>query len=117
MVRKYNAHYDEEFDRLMIAGKSESDVIAGSLRILNLILDFNSENKVVNAELLHASEYLKSLNMNVDLLNKITGGSLSYRALRNGYEIVFILEIGEKIVPVSYNVHLPNQKQILVTSS
>ncbi len=113
MVKKYRVYYDKEYDRLMIAGKSDSDIMAGSMRILNVILDFNTQNQVVNAELLHASEYMESLGMNSELLNEITTGNLIFRQLRNGYEIIFVLKIKNKTVAIPYNVHLPNQKQIV----
>ena len=97
MVRKYEVYYDEMSDRLMIAGKTDKDVIVGSVRILNVILDVNTENKVVNAELLHASEYIESLGLNSSILGNATEGSLSFRPLRNGYEMAFILKFGKKI--------------------
>ena len=40
-------YYDKKYDRLLIAGKSENDIVAGSVRILDVILDFNTENKVI----------------------------------------------------------------------
>ena len=84
MKRKYNLLYDNQYDRLLIAGKTDSDIMIGSVRVLNVILDFNSKKEVVNAELLHASEYLTSLNLNPNILDKITDGRLSFRQLRNG---------------------------------
>ena len=91
--KKYKVHYDKEHDRLMVAGKSDSDIMTGSVRILNVVLDFNTKNQVVNAELLHASEYLDSLSIDSEILNKITTGNLVFRQLRNGYEIIFVLKI------------------------
>ena len=117
MTRKYRLYYDEQSDRLMITGKSDSDVMQGSARLLNVILDFNTKNQVVNAELLHASEYLKSLSINADILNNVKEGNLVFRQLRNGCEIIFILNSGKKTIAIPYNVHLPNQKQIMLNSS
>lgn len=117
MARKYRVYYEKQYDRLMIAGKSDEEVMAGSVRLLNVILDFNIENKVVNAELLHASEYLNSLGLNADILTKATNGTLSFRQLRNGYEIVFILMAGKKIVPIPYNIQMPAQKQVITISA
>ena len=117
MIKKYRVYYDEQRDRLMIASKSDSDIMAGSIRMLNIILDFNRENKVVNAELLHASEYLKSLGLRTNILKNITAGSLSFKQLRNGYEMAFILKSGKDSIVVPYNVQLPNQKQIVINSA
>ncbi len=114
MEKEYRVYYDQEYDRLMIASKKDSDIMFGSVRMLNIILDFNTENKVVNAELLRASEYIESLGLNSNFLNNITGGSLSFRPLRNGYEIVFILKAGKKLISIPYNIQLPTQKQITV---
>jgi|SRR3989344_2230351 len=116
MKRKYNLLYDNQYDRLLIAGKTDSDIMIGSVRVLNVILDFNSKKEVVNAELLHASEYLTSLNLNPNILDKITDGRLSFRQLRNGYEIIFVLITDKKVIPIPYNVQLPTQKQISITS-
>lgn len=117
MEKEPRIYYDQKYDRLMIAGKKDSDIMSGSVRILNVILDFNTENKAVNAELLHASEYIESLGLDPEILGNITGGGLSFRQLKNGYEIIFILKLGQKVIPISYNVQLPTQKQIIITSA
>ena len=117
MNRNYRIHYDKQYDRLMIAGKTDDDKIAGSVRILNVILDFNTEKKVVNAELLHASEYLESLGLESSILENVKQGALSFQQLRNGYEIIFLLKEGKKTVSIPYNVQMPTQKQITITSA
>jgi len=116
-MEKCRVYYDKQYDRLMIAGKKDSDIISGSVRILNTILDFNQENNVVNAELLNVSEYLELLNLDNSLLNNIIGGSLSFRQLRDGYELVFILKTNKETVAIPYNIQLPTKKQITVTSA
>ncbi len=115
-MRKCKVFYDEQYDRLMVAGKSDSDKMAGSVRVLNLILDFNTDNKLVNVELLHALEYVKSLGLDSDMLTKISGGDFIFKSLRNGYEIVFVLEVGKKVVHIPYNVQMPNREQVSITS-
>ena len=117
MGRKYKLYYDEEYDRLFIAGKTNEDVMAGSLRVINVILDFNTNGSVVNAEMLHASEYLESLGFNSKILKKAKGGALSIKQLRNGYEIVFIIKSANKLTYIPYNVHMPVPKQISLTSA
>ena len=42
--------YDEMSDRLFISMKKDSDRIYGSVRLLNLTLDFSTDNSVVNIE-------------------------------------------------------------------
>jgi len=116
-MRKYEVFYDVDYDRLMVAGKTARDVMVGSVRVLNVVLDFNTKKQVVNAELLHASEYVESLGMDSSILERFDGGRLMLRQLRNGYEIVFVLSIGKREVAVPYNVHLPERNQISITSS
>lgn len=116
MARKCRVHYDKDYDRLMLASKSDSEVIAGSVRILNLILDFNTENKVVNVELLNASDYLQTLGINSAILPKVKEAELSLKSLRNGYIIIFALKIGKKTIPIPYNVHFPKTNEIKINS-
>ena len=66
-------------DRLFISGKKESDKIYGSVRILNLTLDFTTDNRVVNIELRGASKYLESLGINPEILNNLTGAEIVVR--------------------------------------
>jgi len=113
-MKKINFNYDDFSDRLIISRKEESDKIHGSVRILNLILDITTNNKVASVELLDASKYLESLGINPSILNKLTNVELSFRTIRNGYLIAFILKSGKKIVPVPYNVQMPSSKQIVI---
>ena len=113
MERKYRIHYEPQFDRLSIAGKTNSDKVVGSVRLLNVILDFNMENKVVNAELLKASQYLESIGIDSKILNKAKEGDLVFKKFRNGYEIIFILKTNKESVSIPYNIHLP-QKQVII---
>ena len=116
-MRKCRVYYDEKYDRLMLASKSDSDIIAGSVRILNLVLELNTENKVVNAELLNASDYLEMLSINKGILKKAREGEISIQSLRNGYLIIFVLRTGKKVVSIPYNVHFPKAREITVSSA
>ena len=117
MEDKNTFMYDEDSDRLMISCKKENDIIDGSIRILNLILDITTTKKVANIELLDASSYLESLGINPDILNKLTGAGMSLKTLRNGYLITILLKTGKKAVYVPYNIHIPYKRQIEVISS
>jgi len=106
--------YDDFSDRLLISCKSDSDKVYGSIRMLNIIIDITTDNKIANVELLDASDYLKSLGIDSNILNKLTGAEVSFSSIRNGYLIAFILKSGKKVVPVPYNVQIPNSKQIII---
>lgn len=96
--------YDDFSDRLMISCKKPLDKIKGSVRILNLVLDFNNENKVVNIELRKASDYLESLSINPLILKKLSSADLVLNQCRDGYIIYFILQSGELLERIPYNI-------------
>ncbi len=116
MVKKFSFMYDDFADRLMISSKQDSDVIYGSIRILNLIIDFTTEKKVANIELIDASKYLESLKINPQILSKLTEAQFSFTSLRNGYLITFILNAGNKVEKIPYNIHLPAKNEIIINS-
>lgn len=117
MVKKFKFMYDDFADRLMISSKTDNDAIYGSIRILNLVIDFTTENKVANIELMDASKYLESLNINPSILNKLKEAQFSITSLRNGYLITFILKADNKIEKIPYNIHLPSKNEIMLNSS
>ena len=115
MIKEFKFMYDDFSDRLMIATKKEVEVIAGSVRILNTVLDFTAEGRIANIELFEISDYLESMGISSSILNKITGAEFSFRLIRNGYLIMVLLKNGKKIERIPYNIHLPNKNQILLT--
>ena len=104
--------YDDFSDRLMISCKKASDKIIGSVQILNIILDFTANNKIANIELKKASDYLKSLRINPDILKNLTNAEIVFRQCRDGYLIYFILQSGPRIEKIPYNIY--SQKPILL---
>lgn len=116
MAKKTTFMYDDFSDRLFISKKSEEDVMDGSIRVLDIILDFNKEGKVVNIELADASQYLDSLDINPKILNKINYADFSIKELRNGYVIVFLLKSGREFFKFPYGIHMPIRKQAAITS-
>ena len=116
MENKYKFNYDDFSDRLFISCKNEDEIIDGSLRVLNLVLDFTIGGRIANIELIDASDYLKSLDINPLILNKLSGAEFNTKNLRNGYEVVFVLKSDKKTIHVPYNIYLPHKKQIIVTS-
>jgi hypothetical protein len=110
MPRKFSFMYDRFSDRLLISCKKKSEKVRGSIRVLNLILDFTSNNKVVNIELKKASDYLKSLKINPEILTNLTKAEIVFNQCRDGHLIYFILESKEKIERIPYNIY--SQKPI-----
>ena len=106
--------YDEMSDRLFISIKKESDKIYGSVRVLNLILDFTTDNRIVNIELREASEYLESLGLNPNMLNNLTDAEIVVQEQNDGYLIYFILKVGSHIERIPYNIL--TEKKISATS-
>jgi len=75
--------YDDFSDRLLISCKKDSDTIYGSARVLNLTITFTTNKKVVGIELKNASKYLKSLRINPDILNRLTGAEMVFKQQSN----------------------------------
>src|SRR3989338_9619183 len=95
--KKYAFCYDDLSDRLMISCKDKEDVVIGSSQFMNLTLDFTSDNRVVGVEIKGISKMLKSLEINPDILNKLTGAELVFKQIRGGYLIYFLLKTKEGI--------------------
>lgn len=108
--------YDDFSDRLFISRKSEKDVMDGSVRILDVILDFNKQGKVTNIELIDASQYLNSLDINPKILSKLNYADFSIKELRNGYVIIFLLKSGKEFFKFPYSIHIPTRKQVPIAS-
>ncbi len=109
--------YEDMTDRLFISRKDNSDKIYGSIRILNIILDITTKNEVANIELLDTSQYLGSLGIDPSILNNLTEVEISFKQIRQGYLIVFILKSGKQVIPVPYNIQMPNNNQISISQS
>ena len=105
MVKKHSFMYDDFSDRLMISCKRKNDVIKGSIKILNLVLDFTADNRIANIELKNASDYIKSLGFKEDILKNLTDARLLFKQCRDGYLIYFILQSGKQTERIPYNIH------------
>ncbi len=104
MGKKCKFHYDEFSDRLFISCKDNNEKVYGSVRILNLTIDFTTENKAVAVEIVQASKYLESIGISPKILNKLTNAELVFEQKRDGYLIYFILYSGNQIERVPYNI-------------
>jgi len=109
--------YEEMTDRLFISCKHDSDKMYGSVRLLNVILDVTTKNELVNIELLDASQYLESLGIDSSILHNLIEVEISFKQIRQGYLIVFVLKSNNQIIPVPYNIQMPSNKQIVISQS
>lgn len=87
-----NFYYDNFSDRLMISCKKPTDRIAGSMRVLNVTLDFTTDNRIANVEIKNISDYIASLGLNADILNNLEDAKLMFKQYRDGYVIYFLLK-------------------------
>ncbi len=112
MAKECEFMYDDFSDRLFISCKKDSDMIAGSVRLLNLVVDFTTDNKVVNVEIIGASDYLESIGFDSSILNKLISVDLVFQQKRNGYMIYFILHSESQTQRIPYNLITENPSMI-----
>ena len=104
-MEEKNFMYDENFDRLMISNKKSKDKIYGSVRVLNVTLDFTTDNQIVNVEIKKISDYLKEIGLNPSILDDLNDVQLISKQYRDGYMIYFILKTNKGIIErVPFNV-------------
>jgi len=96
--------YDDFSDRLFISCKKDSDKIYGSVRVLNLTIDFTADNMPVNIEIREVSKYLESIGSDSKILNKLTNAEFVFQQKRDGYLIYFILYSGKYVERIPYNI-------------
>ena len=87
-----NYFYDEFSDRFMISCKKTNEKIVGSVRVLNVTLDFANNGKIVNVEIRNISEYLSSLGLNSMVLTDLEDAQLIFKKYKDGYVLYFILK-------------------------
>lgn len=107
-MEKCKFHYDENYDRLFISCKQDNEKIYGSVRLLNIIIDFTTENRAVCFEIMQISKYLDSLGINPEILNKLTNIEVFFSKEGDGYLIHFILYARNYVERVPYNIIIEN---------
>ena len=95
--------YDEFSDSLMIFNLKNQDPVMGSVNVLNLIIDLTANSRIANVEIKHVSEYLKDLDIDPKILNRLEEANISIKQLRNGFLIYFLLKYDNKITRIPYN--------------
>ena len=115
MIKKETFMYDEELDRLMIFNTLQDDKkIYGSVNILNLILDITTKNRIANIEIRNVSSYLKSIEINPDILKTLNSAKINIMQVRGGFLIQILLVGLNKIEKIPYTI--PTEEKILITA-
>lgn len=96
--------YDDFSDRLLISCKKSGEKVAGSIKFLNLNIDFGTSNKILNIELKKASDFLKSIGVNPIILNNLIDANLVLKTCRDGYLIYFVLKTEDRVERIPYNI-------------
>ena len=106
--------YDDFSDRLMISCKKLEDKITGSVRVLNVTLDFTTSKKIANVEIRNISDYISSLGLDPNILNNLEDAKLIFKQYRDGYVIYFILKTKQgNVERIPFNIPM---KSVLVNA-
>ncbi|MFA7708244.1 MAG: hypothetical protein WCX73_04810 [Candidatus Pacearchaeota archaeon] len=115
MIKKDTFMYDEDFDRLMIFNNlREDEKVYGSIRILNLVLDITTNNRIANLEIRNVSEYLKSIGKDSSILKMLNEARINIVQVRGGFIIQIELIGLNKTERIPYTI--PTQEKILITA-
>lgn len=94
---EYKFHYDKEHDVLYIrnALKRVEESIEFSE---DIVLDLDSDGKVIGVELFYASEFFNLLNKSIDkdFLISLQNASLDYKDFRNMHFVALVLKSQDK---------------------
>ena len=101
--------YDDFSDSLMISNPNNKDKAIGSVRILNLIIDFAPDSRIANIEIKNISELLKQLDIDSSILENLEDAKINLKQLRNGYLIYFILKHNNKVERIPFNIQTKEQ--------
>ena len=115
MIKKDTFMYDKELDRLMIFNQiKEDEKVYGSVRILNLVLDITTKNRIASLEIKNVSDYLISIEKNPDILETMNDAKINITQVRGGFVIQIILTGANKIEKIPYTI--PTEEKILITA-
>jgi len=115
MIKKDTFMYDEDTDRLMIFNNLKDDEkVYGSVRILNLVLDITTKNRIANLEIRNISEYLKSIEKDSNILKMLSSAKIDVIQVRGGFLIQITLVGLNKTETIPYTI--PTEEKILITA-
>ena len=93
----FKFHYDKDYDVLYICNANEK--VNESVEFSeDIVLDLNSEGKVIGVELSYVSELFNVFNRKIDkqFLIGLEDASLEYQEFRNMWFIVLLLKSGNR---------------------
>lgn len=115
MIKKDTFMYDEDLDRLIVFNNlKEDEKVYGSVNMLNLILDITNKNRIANIEIRNISDYLLSLDKNVELLKELTEVKINIQQVRGGFLMNILLITKNKIEKIPYPI--ATAKEVLITA-
>jgi hypothetical protein len=108
-VKENRFMYDENFDRLLISRKGDSEVVKGSVRFHNLVFDFSPDGRLLNVEITKVSELLEMVEIDSSFLKTLKRADFKIKQTREGYLLYFIFEnkFSKQIVPFNFQTNKP----------
>lgn len=113
MEKKAYVDYDDEENILSIV---KSDFINHSVRIADVILDFDTDMRIVGVELLNATDFFESFELSKDDLKNIEKAKLSVHYSEDWAIIKITIFLKGKAVPIVKDFTIPSldeQKQLV----
>jgi len=115
MEKKATFLYNEDLDRLIVFNNLKDDEkVYGSVKILNLVLDITTKNRVANIEIRDVSDYLKSIEKDSNILKELSSAKINIMQVRGGFVIQVVLVGLNKTETIPYTI--PTEEKILITS-
>jgi len=87
--------YDDFTDNLIISAKKKSDIVKGSAKLGNIVLDFTPDGRIVNIEIIHVSDFFKNAKVG-HKINELTNARLSVQYKSTSIMIWINLKFGTK---------------------
>jgi hypothetical protein len=115
MIKKETFMYDKDLDRIMIFNEiREDEKVYGSVKILNLVLDLTTKNRIANIEIANVSDYLKSIGKNPEILDNLKSAKIFIQQVRGGFMIQIVLAGENRIEKIPYTI--PTEEEIIITA-
>ena len=94
-----NFDYDELTDSLIISNRTEQDIVKENFMFDDIVLSLTKEGKISGIEILDASNYLREVGMNPEILQNIKNVELKIVQKRDSVVIMFDINsiIGSKM--------------------
>ncbi|VVB59456.1 Uncharacterised protein [uncultured archaeon] len=113
MEKKAYVNYDGEDDILSIV---KSDFINHSVRIADVILDFDNDMRIVGVELINATEFFEAFELSKDDLKNIDKAKLSVHYSEDWAIVKITIFLKDRITPIVKDFTIPSleeQKQLI----